>query len=113
MLVRMLVPITGTYNGRSWPPVGGTVDLPETQAIKLCRAKKAVPVPAEVETTVSPAVDEETRSGPSECHEVEEPAPVETRAVREWATSEGLDVPARGRLPAAIVELYREAHGQS
>jgi hypothetical protein len=30
--------------------------------------------------------------------------------VREWATSQGLDVPTRGRVPNAVLEAYRGAH---
>jgi hypothetical protein len=29
--------------------------------------------------------------------------------IREWAIAKGLEVPARGRIPAAIVEQYRAA----
>ena len=30
--------------------------------------------------------------------------------VREWAFGQGLEVPARGRIPSAIVEQYQAAH---
>lgn len=30
--------------------------------------------------------------------------------VREWAKENGLDVPARGRIPASITEAYQAAH---
>lgn len=31
------------------------------------------------------------------------------KAVRAWAASNGVDVPARGRIPAAVVEQFRAA----
>lgn len=31
-------------------------------------------------------------------------------AIRAWATSNGIDVPARGRIPAAITEQYQAAN---
>lgn len=34
---------------------------------------------------------------------------VDTRAVREWANSNGIKVSARGRIPADVVAQYREA----
>jgi nucleoid-associated protein Lsr2 len=34
----------------------------------------------------------------------------QTRAIREWAQSQGYDVSARGRIPANIVEAYEAAH---
>lgn len=33
------------------------------------------------------------------------------KAVRTWATSQGIDVPARGRVPLTVIASYREAHG--
>lgn len=30
--------------------------------------------------------------------------------VREWAASQGLEVPAQGRVPNAVLEAYRAAH---
>lgn len=32
------------------------------------------------------------------------------REVRAWAVEQGLDVPARGRIPAPVLEAYRAAH---
>lgn len=36
---------------------------------------------------------------------------LEAKAVRAWAAKEGIEVPARGKLPADLVEQYRAAHG--
>lgn len=35
---------------------------------------------------------------------------VDAKAVRAWAQEQGLDVPARGRVPAQLIEAYRSAH---
>ncbi|MGJ9412849.1 Lsr2 family protein [Aeromicrobium sp. CF4.19] len=34
----------------------------------------------------------------------------DAKAVRAWASENGLDVPARGRVPASIIEKYEAAH---
>ena len=34
----------------------------------------------------------------------------DAKAVRAWATEQGLDVPARGRIPGEIVEQYKASH---
>ncbi len=33
------------------------------------------------------------------------------RAVREWAQSQGLEVPARGRIPGKVLEQFKAAQG--
>jgi hypothetical protein len=35
---------------------------------------------------------------------------VDTKAVRAWAAEQGLDCPARGRIPGAVADAYRAAH---
>ncbi|WP_286689479.1 MULTISPECIES: Lsr2 family protein [unclassified Aeromicrobium] len=35
---------------------------------------------------------------------------VDAKAVREWAQEQGLDVPARGRVPSSLIEAYQSAH---
>lgn len=42
MRVTMKVAITGTRNGDDWPPVGGTVDVPQDEAEHLVAAGLAV-----------------------------------------------------------------------
>lgn len=37
-------------------------------------------------------------------------AAVDTKAVRAWALEQGLDCPARGRIPGAVTDAYRLAH---
>lgn len=34
---------------------------------------------------------------------------VDAKAVREWAQEQGLDVPARGRVPSSLIEAYEAA----
>jgi Lsr2 len=36
-------------------------------------------------------------------------APLDTKAVRAWAEKQGLDCPARGRIPGAVTDAYRQA----
>ena len=63
MRVRMLLQITGTRNGVSWPRPGGFVDLPESEARCLVINGYAKPAPEpvveEVERAVSEPVEEE------------------------------------------------------
>ena len=35
--------------------------------------------------------------------------PLDTKAVRAWATEQGLDCPARGRIPGTVTDAYRQA----
>lgn len=44
MLVRMLEHILGTRDGKPWPPRGGIVDLPESEALALFAHGYAQPV---------------------------------------------------------------------
>jgi hypothetical protein len=39
-------------------------------------------------------------------------APVDTHKVREWAREQGIDIKERGRVPADIVEKYRQSAEQ-
>lgn len=66
MKVRMLVTMSGTRNGKEWPPRGNTIDLPDDEATQLCRANMAIPSPEiDVETTTRSDVAVETRTAPS------------------------------------------------
>jgi hypothetical protein len=42
--VRLIVPISGTRNGKDWPAVGGVVDLPNDEAAHMLNARQAEPV---------------------------------------------------------------------
>ena len=37
----------------------------------------------------------------------------EPKAIRSWALAQGIDVPARGRIPAEVERQYNEANGAS
>lgn len=57
MNVIMRATITGTRNGEDWPPVGGQIELPDTEAVALLNAGLASAAGARVETAavVEPA----------------------------------------------------------
>lgn len=38
-------------------------------------------------------------------------AGVETKKVRAWAKEQGIEVSSRGKLPIALIESYKKAHG--
>ncbi len=57
MLVKMRGPVSGLRDGRPWPPVGGTIELPDDEAATLVRNRMAEPVfdpEAGVERAVMP-----------------------------------------------------------
>ena len=55
MRVRMLRQISGTRNGSAWPAPGGEIELPDDEALTLCRQHMAEPVPAaKAETAAAP-----------------------------------------------------------
>jgi hypothetical protein len=58
MRVRMKVGLSGTRDGKDWPPVGGSVDLPDDEAAHLVTAGLAAPddkQPPVEEATAPPA----------------------------------------------------------
>ncbi|MEV5538481.1 histone-like nucleoid-structuring protein Lsr2 [Saccharopolyspora shandongensis] len=106
MRVRMIGAISGARNGNPWPKPGDTIDLPDEEGAMLCAHRMAQPVePAAVETRPAPADDVETRPAPAEPVD-----PVDPAAVRAWAADNDIDVPKRGKLPAAVVDAYHDAH---
>jgi hypothetical protein len=78
-------------DGRSYE-----IDLSEDNAKKLR---------ASLEPFVQ-AGRKQTKSGKAYRHTAVAPDP---RAVRAWAESNGMDVPARGRIPKKIYEAFNEA----
>lgn len=57
MKVRMKIAITGTRDGVRWPGVGGEIDLPDHEAMRLCANGRAEPVEdrdGDVEKAVAP-----------------------------------------------------------
>ena len=65
MLVTMIGEISGSRDGVPWPPIGGSIDLPEDEAMNLIANRMAIP-------TVDPERGVERA--------VVDAAPVETRA---------------------------------
>jgi hypothetical protein len=64
VIVRLQGDISGTRDGRPWPPRGSRIDLPDLEAMDLCRSGMAIPVAGDaevVETAVVPVDDVETR----------------------------------------------------
>jgi hypothetical protein len=46
--------MSGTRDGRDWPPRGSTVDLPDDEALVLLRGSMAVPAGMDVPETAVP-----------------------------------------------------------
>lgn len=65
MKVRITYPQTGLINGRPWPPVGGTIDLPDHVADGMIANEHAERVGGKVETRPAPTEDVETREAPA------------------------------------------------
>lgn len=60
MRIRMKVHMSGTRNGRPWPPVGEAVDLPTGEAQHLCASGIAEEIPVELpaeETATAPSAE--------------------------------------------------------
>ena len=45
MKVRLIYKLDGTRNGEPWPAIGGTIDVPMSEAIELISHGYAVPAP--------------------------------------------------------------------
>lgn len=52
-----------------------------------------------------------TATGKRRPHRATRIDPAQSRAIREWAASNGMTVSSRGKIPAAIHQAYEEAHG--
>lgn len=44
MLVKMRAHVSGLRDGQPWPPVGGTIDVPDDEGATLCANRMAEPV---------------------------------------------------------------------
>jgi len=63
--VRMLVGVSGMRGGQEWPPAGGTLTVPEPEAVDLVTGGLAVIVPDEIESaSFVPAESAVVRRGP-------------------------------------------------
>jgi len=63
MQIRLRAQITGLRDGQPWPAAGVLVELPDDEALALCKARLADPVASErpVERAVPPAAAVERR----------------------------------------------------
>jgi len=62
MEIKLKVTLSGTRDGIEWPPVGGSVDLPEAEAAQMIAAGLASAVaPAPIETATADTSTVETR----------------------------------------------------
>jgi len=52
MRVTMKASVSGSRDGKSWPAIGETVDLPDEEAANLCTAGIAVPAREDEEAAV-------------------------------------------------------------
>lgn len=76
MKVRMKVAMSGSRNGRRWPPPGEELDLPDDEAAGYCSAGLAEPVAKKDEAKVEKAVaadDAEKRDTKSDAQNSEQP----------------------------------------
>ena len=83
----------------SWSGVDYSIDLSEANADKF-------------EKAIGPYLEKAQRVGgrknrPSSSPS--SPSQVETKAVRAWAASNGIELSNRGRVPADVIEKYRAA----
>jgi hypothetical protein len=85
--------VTFTFDG-----VGYEVDL--TEAERQAFADAVAPYIAVGRRAAGRAASSRTASRKSG---------VDAKAVREWAQEQGLDVPARGRVPASLIQAYQDA----
>lgn len=72
MRVKMKVQLSGTRNGKPWPSMGETLDLPAEEAAQMCASGMAETVKGETEKAV-PAKAETTE--PVEAEVTEKPQP--------------------------------------
>lgn len=92
-----------------WASPGQEMSREEAErlgAVKRARAPEPEPEP-EVDVVESKA---QSKPEDKAMRPPENKATSESRKVREWAAAEGLDVPARGRIPADVLDAYRAAH---
>jgi hypothetical protein len=66
--IRMLVNISGTRDGQQWPPIGGTINLPEAEAeqyvalgyadtVETSKTEKATAAPGEKRARSKPKTE--------------------------------------------------------
>jgi hypothetical protein len=82
MRVRLIGTMTGTRDGKDWPPIGGEIDLPADEAIALVGNRMAVPVDtSDVELAVVADPSVEVRVAGSQTTVVPPPTGMTTKSV--------------------------------
>lgn len=89
-----------------------TIDLTDANIAKFEKALKPY---LDAATQVSGPTRKPTRVKKSKSSRrgSARPARESTAAIRGWATENGHDVSARGRIPAAVIDAYETAHKRS
>lgn len=83
----------------TWSGVDYSIDLSQANADKFAKA-------------LGPYLEKAQRVGGHKSRPASSGAsagPVDTRAVRAWAGSNGIQLSSRGRLPAGVIEKFRAA----
>jgi len=80
----------------SWSGVDYSIDLSKANADKF-------------EKAIEPYLEKAQRVGGRKGRPSSSQSEVDTKAVRAWAASNGIEVSNRGRLPADVIEKYRAA----
>lgn len=117
MKVKILSQVSGTRNGQPWPARGEILEVSDSEGRSLIASQMAVLVLEQPERAVLSRPEVETRdvaSGDS-VRRVESGVPSDDGAdsptakqVREWAAANGVEVPARGRIPESVIKSYNE-----
>ena len=89
-----------------------TIDLSNANIAKLEKALKPY-IEAATTTSGPPRKSSRGRKSKSSRRGSSTPARESTAAIRGWATDNGHEVSARGRIPAAVIEAYESAHKRS
>lgn len=82
------------------------------QEISRAEAERLGAVKSQAAPEPEPEVESKALAKPEDkaVRNVDNKVVPESRKVREWAAAKGLDVPARGRIPADVLDAYRAAH---
>ena len=83
--------VSFSYNGTQYE-----IDLSEKNAKKF-------------DTALAPFVSAARRVGGRQSRGAKSTGTVDTKAVRAWAKSNGIELSSRGRVPADVIEQYRSA----
>lgn len=86
------------------------MELSRRNAVEFEKALKPYVAAARRAGGRQPATAKRTATTPRKGRMGQFPPSGNAKAIRAWAAQNGLDVPARGRIPAAVRERYDAAH---